>query len=311
MKILITGSSGQLAKELKRIVGNYQYDFVFVGRKEVNLLDQNSTLNLIKSIQPSHIIHTAAKVGGINFNISQNYQMLDYNLSLDLNVINAAQRFHVNNFIYYSSSCVYPLSALQPFETQYLGYGDFEPSNEFYAIAKSTITKLLQGIDADSNKNFKTLVLSNLYGVNDNFNDNESHVLASAFKKIFVGKKVEIDFVDIWGDGTSRREFTLAADVAKFTLESLPIIHTFPSILNLGTGVDYSITEIYETIGKVLGYKGSFRYSLNLPNGVRTKLMNSEVANNKFGWNPEKDLLKGIRRELGDKVFDSIDSRDL
>jgi GDP-L-fucose synthase len=301
IKILVTGKSGQLAKELNENNSYSNQDITFVGRNEANLLDQNETLNLISRLRPDYIIHTAAKVGGIKFNLNQGYQMLSYNLTIDLNVISAAIKNNVPNFLYYSSSCVYPLTATQPFETESLFHGDFEPSNEFYAIAKSAITKLVQGVDSDSNRNYKTLLLSNLYGRSDNFNETESHVLASAFKKIYTSMLEGLDIVDIWGDGKSRREFTLASDVADFTLKNLTRISEFPSIMNLGSGIDYSITEIYETIGKVLGFKGKFRYNLNLPNGVRTKLMDSRIAKNTFLWNPEINLLNGVSKELAGK----------
>jgi GDP-L-fucose synthase len=116
---------------------------IFAGRNEVNLLDQSATFSLVDQARPDFIIHTAAKVGGISYNINQNYQMLNYNLTVDLNVINASIQSNVPNFVYFSSSCVYPTNAHQPFEVESIGFGDFEPSNENYAIAKSTITKLL------------------------------------------------------------------------------------------------------------------------------------------------------------------------
>lgn len=300
----MTGKKGQLASEFRKNSSNLQFEFIYVGRDEIDLLNQNAVFSLISEVKPEFIIHTAAKVGGINYNINQKYEMLSYNLTIDLNVINASLLSNVPNFLYFSSSCVYPITSPQPFEVKSFGFGDFEKSNENYAIAKATVTKLLTDLDCDLNKNYKTLMLSNLYGASDNFDEDRSHVLASAFRKVSTAKKLGHNYIEIWGDGNSRREFTLASDVAKFILKSLPYVKSFPSIMNLGSGVEYSITQIYKVICEVLDYKVELRYNLELPSGVKRKLMNSDLAKKEFKWDPETELQNGIKKELVDINFE-------
>jgi GDP-L-fucose synthase len=249
-------------------------------------------------IKPDVIIHTAAKVGGIKYNVDNSYSMLFENLILDLNLIRAALESQTSQMIYFSSSCIYPLNAKKPFEVDSIFKGEFEPTNEFYAIAKSTMSSLLKGIDKNEAIDFKVFVLSNLYGKYDNFTLDNAHAVSAAFAKILNAKVNNIKEVEIWGTGTPRREFTLAKDVAKFVLNSLPYLQEFPAILNLGTGCDYSISEIYQIISGVLKYEVHFTYNNSMPDGVISKLMNSSVAVNNFRWQPEVDLSVGIASEL-------------
>jgi GDP-L-fucose synthase len=306
-KVLITGKRGQLGKELleNSRVDKFdsEFEFFFIGRSDVNLLNEAETNALVKSIKPDFIIHTAAKVGGISFNIANKYKMLYENLNIDLNVINSSLKNNISNLIYFSSSCAYPPGGSQPFTTDLLFSGNFEATNEYYGLAKATITKLLEGFDTEEYLNYKTFILSNLYGRYDNFNLETSHILASAFRKIAEAKYSRLNEVEIWGDGTARREFTLAKDVAKFALNSLTNLSTYPSLLNLGSGKDFSVTEIYETIKAVLEYDINFRYNSEMPNGVASKLMDSNFAKNNLNWAPEEEILIGIESELKNIEF--------
>ena len=301
-RVLVTGKNGQIGQEITSLVptlgGLNNYDFVFVAREDADLLDVNQVFKLISDLAPQYIIHTAAKVGGINYNIESSYKMLYENLILDSNVIRCALDLKVSNFIYFSSSCMYPINAKQPFTIDSIFKGPFELTNESYAIAKSTITKLLQGIDLQNEVNFKVFVLSNLYGKYDNFNEVKSHAVAAAFNKVLKAKMSDSRQVEIWGTGNPRREFTLAKDVARFVLNSLPILKSLPSSMNLGCGFDYSINEIYQIISEVLDYEVSFYYNNLMPDGVSSKLMDSSVAMKNFNWRPEKDLRNGLISEM-------------
>jgi GDP-L-fucose synthase len=297
-KVLITGKMGQLGRELFNASNvqpfSHNYSFIFIGREQLDLTNSSKTKDFIGKLMPDFIIHTAAKVGGIQFNINNTYSMLYDNLIIDLNVINAALEIKTKNLIYFSSSCMYPIGGEQPFTVDSIFKGSFEITNENYAIAKATITKLMSGIDSREDVNYKTYILSNLYGKYDNFNDGQSHVLASALKKVYSATKFNSPEVVIWGSGTPRREFTRASDVAEFTLKSLSNLPNLPSSLNLGTSIDYSILEIYEIVKELLNYNGKFYFDDSKPDGVYSKLMNSEHAKNLFDWKPQSDLYEGI-----------------
>jgi GDP-L-fucose synthase len=174
--ILVTGENGQLSREFRNVVGHGYLDsdfrFIFAGRKKADLKNHISARSLVREVNPFLIIHTAAQVGGIQFNLDKNYEMLLNNMKIDLNLINSAMESKVANLIYYSSSCMYPVTAKSPLKPEDLFSGKFEKSNEYYAIAKSTVTKLIEGIDQSSDVNYKSLVLSNLYGQFDNYNIN-------------------------------------------------------------------------------------------------------------------------------------------
>ena len=299
MKILVTGQKGQLAKEiLESFNGNSDYRLYFLGRSQIDFRRYDETLKAIETIKPEIIVHTAAVVGGIKFNIENKYTMLNDNLLIDLNVINAALGLDVKNFLYFASSCMYPQEAKQPFETSSILAGKLEITNENYALAKIVGTKLTSTLDLNSNLNFKTLVLSNLYGPNDNFEENNSHVLASAIRKIIQAKRESQSKVTIWGTGTPKREFTLARDVSNWLRENISGLDRLPSILNLGTGVDFPISQIYETVSKCLNLELEFEYDATKPDGIKSKLMDSTLARELFSWNPTLSLSDGITYTL-------------
>jgi GDP-L-fucose synthase len=300
--ILVTGKNGQLSREFQNILSNSDaysdFRFIFAGRKHADLKDQGSTRNLLKEIKPFLIIHTAAQVGGIQFNLDKSYEMLLNNLNIDMNILNSALDEKVANFIYYSSSCMYPVNSKNPIKTADMFSGEFEKSNEYYAIAKSTISKLIEGIDRGHDVNYKCLVLSNLYGQFDNYSLDSSHLLAAALKKVEFAHRNKYEFVEVWGSGEPRREFTLAAEIADWTLNQLGGLENLPSILNLGAGVDYSVTDIYNIILDILDFKGNLVYRLDKPDGIKSKLMDSSVARGQFNWTPTEDLKLGINSFL-------------
>jgi GDP-L-fucose synthase len=299
MRILITGENGQLAREFRQnLQENSDLELFFLGRNNVDLRDCKETFNKIKSINPDIVIHTAAHVGGIHFNIANPYEMLSNNLLIDSNVIHSSFNLGISNLIYFGSSCMYSPDSKQPFEVESILSGRLEPTNENYALAKIVGTKLANTIDLNSDYNYKTFVLSNLYGPFDNFQERHSHVLASAILKIIAAKENSLKKITIWGTGKPRREFTLANDVASWVVENLNNLRNFPSTLNLGAGVDHSITTIYEIVAKSLNLDLEFEYDTTMPDGIESKLMNSDVAKDSFSWNPNTNLELGVKSTI-------------
>jgi GDP-L-fucose synthase len=296
MRILVTGESGQLAKEFKeKLQGNSDVELFFLGRKNVDLRDRNETLINFKLINPDIVIHTAALVGGIQFNIANPYEMLVNNILIDSNVIHSAYNLHVSDLIYFGSSCMYSPESKQPFEVESILSGRFEVTNENYALAKVVGTKLANTIDLNRDYNYKTFVLSNLYGPFDNYQESHSHILASAIRKVIAAKEHSLKKITIWGTGKPRREFTLARDVSSWVVENLNNLGDLPSTLNLGTGVDHSIATIYEIVAKSLNLDLEIEYDTTMPDGIESKLMNSDIAKDLFSWNPNTNLEQGVR----------------
>jgi GDP-L-fucose synthase len=220
--------------------------------------------------------------------------MLD-NLQIGANVVSAALECEVTKLINFSSSCVYPPNSPQPFRESQILTGALEPTNEGYAMAKLSVQKLVEFGARQFDVEFKTLIPSNLYGPRDNFKPESSHLLAAILYKIRGAKLNNLETVEVWGDGSARREFTYVGDLSRWVAtEALDHLPALPLGLNVGCGYDYSVAEYYKAASEVLGYGGTLRFDPNKPSGMQQKLMDSSNAKT-FGWKPTTDLHDGIR----------------
>jgi nucleoside-diphosphate-sugar epimerase len=311
MKILVTGKNGLLSSTLRKYaekMDNPNLRFVFLGRDEVNLLNSNQTNDVIAADNPDLIIHTAASVGGIKYNLENKVQLLLDNLLIDSHVINSAVDSKIQNLLYFGSSCMFPIDQTKPLLESSIKLGTLEDTNFSYGLAKLTATSLINQIDKNSNLNYKVLVLSNLYGLADNFSLDTGHLVASVIRKVFQAKKINAKHISAWGTGKPLREFTLVDDVAKFILRNIDNISKMPSNLNLGVGSEYSVKRIYEIVMEVIKYKCEIRFEGSVPDGINSKLLDSSYARKHFDWNPEYELEKGVRMIverfiLEEKVF--------
>ncbi len=297
LKILITGSNGMVGRnivEYKKDAKNY--NLLTPSSEELNLLDRVSVDSYIKNTRPDIVIHCAGIVGGIQANMANPVKFLVDNTQMALNIIMASQEAGIKKFINMSSSCMYPREAINPLGEELILKGKLEPTNEGYALAKITSTRLCEYINREDNTFlYKTVIPCNLYGRYDKFDPKHSHMLPAVIKKIHEAKVNKQDSIDIWGDGEARREFMYAQDLADFIYYALENFENMPQNINVGLGHDYTINEYYQTIANVIGYKGEFIHDLTKPIGMKQKLID-DIKLTKFGWKHKTFLEDGIKK---------------
>lgn len=274
------------------------HQFLTPSSKELNLLDYNSAYDYIKKNQPDFIIHAAGKVGGIQANIAEPVSFLVDNIDMGRNIIMAAKKNGVSNFLNLGSSCMYPRDAINPLSEELILKGELEPTNEGYAIAKIMSTRLCEYImKEDTDKNYKTVIPSNLYGKHDKFGAKNSHMIPAVIRKIIDAKELGNKKIDIWGDGFARREFMYAEDLADFIFYAIDNFKLMPQNINVGLGKDYSINEYYREIANVIGFQGQFIHDLSKPIGMKQKLIDDNKLK-KFGWRYKTNLKEGIKKTV-------------
>ena len=292
-KVLLTGANGMVGKNI--IDSKPDNVLLFTpSSQELNLFDFDAVSRYIKVNKPDIIIHAAGIVGGIQANINNPVRFLRENTLMGHNIVWASYENNVGHFINLGSSCMYPKNAINPLTEEQILTGTLEPTNEGYAISKIFSQRLCSSINKETNtNNYKTYIPCNLYGKYDKFDAEWGHMIPSVIKKIYAAKIKGEDTVTIWGDGTARREFMYAADLADFIWKSLLDINTIPELLNVGLGYDYSINEYYNTIAQVVGYNGEFVFDLTKPTGMKQKLVDISLLD-KTGWKAKTSLVEGL-----------------
>ena len=270
--------------------------FNLIGKTsaELDLRNQQAVLDFYNQEQPEVVIDAAAKVGGILANNDFPYQFLMENMQIQNNLIDGAHKAGIEKFIFLGSSCIYPKFAPQPLKEEYLLTDSLEPTNEWYAIAKITGVKACQAIRKQYNKDYVSLMPTNLYGSFDNFDLQSSHVLPAMLRKFHEAKQNENAPVKLWGSGTPMREFLYVDDMAEavvFALENQLSDHLY----NVGSGKDITIKELAETIQKVVGHKGKILWDASKPDGTPRKLMDVSKMKN-IGWTHSTELEEGIEK---------------
>jgi len=292
-KIYIAGHHGMVGSACWRLLKKLGY-YNLIGRtsNELDLRNQSQVYNFLKNSKPDVVIDAAAKVGGIKANKDYPYQFLMENMQIQNNLICSANEFNVTKFIFLGSSCIYPKLAPQPLKEEYLLTDSLEPTNEWYAIAKISGVKLCDAIRRQFGKDFVCLMPSNLYGSNDNFDLQTSHVLPSMIRKFHEAKENNHSDVILWGSGSPMREFLHVDDLANAVVFALENI--LPDYLyNVGTGTDVTIKKLAETIQSQVGHKGNINWDSSKPDGTPRKLMDSSKMM-QLGWRPTYNLKKGI-----------------
>ena len=292
-KIYIAGHLGMVGSACWRALEKLGY-FNLIGKtsKELDLRNQSQVYDFLSAAKPDIIIDAAAKVGGILANNNFPYQFLMENMQIQNNLISAAHKLNVSKFIFLGSSCIYPKLAPQPLKEEYLLTDSLEPTNEWYAIAKISGVKLCQAIRKQYNKDFVSLMPTNLYGPNDNFDLETSHVLPAMIRKFHEAKDNNHSDVNLWGSGSPMREFLHVDDLASAVVFALE--NNLPEYLyNIGTGTDVTIKELAETIQSQVGHNGKIVWDNTKPDGTPRKLMDSSKIM-QFGWQPKYDLNNGI-----------------
>ena len=293
-KIYIAGHRGMVGSAVWRALEKNGYTNL-IGRtsKELDLKNQKSVFNFFKQEKPEAVIDAAARVGGILANNDFPYQFLMENMQIQNNLIDSALKSGIEKFIFLGSSCIYPKFAPQPLKEEYLLTNSLEPTNEWYAIAKITGVKACQAIRKQFNKEYVSLMPTNLYGTHDNFDLQTSHVLPAMLRK-FHEAKLNSAPVKLWGSGTPMREFLFVDDMAEAVVYALE--NKLPEYLyNVGSGKDITIKELAETIQKVTGHQGEIIWDSEKPDGTPRKLM--DVSKMKeMGWSYSTELEEGIEK---------------
>ncbi len=293
-KIYVAGHKGMVGSAIWRILSaNGYYNLLGKTSTELDLRNQEAVKQFFTELQPEVVIDAAARVGGILANNEFPYQFIMENMQIQNNLIDTALKSGVEKFIFLGSSCIYPKLAPQPLREEYLLTDVLESTNESYAIAKITGVKACQAIRKQFNKDYVSLMPTNLYGPYDNFDLNTSHVLPAMIRKFHEAKETKNPSVSLWGSGKPMREFLFVDDLAAaiiFTLEN-----KLPDYLyNLGTGEDITIKELAETIQKIVGYQGRIIWDTSKPDGTPRKLMDVSKMNS-LGWKHKINLKDGIQ----------------
>jgi len=294
-KIYIAGHRGMVGSACWRALEAEGYtNLVGKTSKELDLRDQKAVEEFIRTEQPAAIIDAAAKVGGILANDSFPYEFLIDNMLIQNNLIRSAHENDVPKFIFLGSSCIYPKFAPQPLKEEYLLTDSLEPTNEWYAIAKISGVKLIEALRKEYGRDYVSLMPTNLYGPNDNFDLKSSHVLPAMIRKFHEAKLKGNVPVELWGTGSSMREFLHVDDLGKavlFALENRLEEHLY----NVGAGVDLTIKELAELIQSSVGHNGEIVWDNTKPDGTPRKLMDiSKFVS--FGWWPSIELNLGINK---------------
>ena len=300
-KIFVAGHNGLVGSAIVRKLKDNGYKKILTVKKsQLDLTDQKKVLQFLKKHKPNFIFIAAAKVGGIYSNNKYPAEFIQINLSIQTNIIHSAYLAGVRDLIFLGSSCVYPRMCKQPIKEKYLLDGQLEKTNEAYAIAKIAGIKMCESYNIQFNTNYKCLMPTNTFGLNDNYDELNSHFFASLIKKIHKIKNKNLKELIIWGNGSPKREVIYVDDVADACVYF--INNKFKgTILNIGTGNDYSIKEYAKTILKTIipDKNVKIRYDRSKPNGTPRKVMDVSLAK-KYGWKAKIDLKLAIKMTYWD-----------
>ena len=293
LKIYIAGHRGMVGSAVWRALETKGYtNLVGKNRKELDLKNQYAVSNFYEKENPDVVINAAAKVGGILANNDYPYEFLMENMLIQNNLIDGAHKTGVEKFIFLGSSCIYPKFSPQPLKEEYLLTDSLEPTNEYYALAKISGVKACQSISKQYGKDFVSLIPTNLYGYQDNFDLYTSHVLPAMIRKFHEAKKNKHKTVKLWGSGKPMREFLFVDDLASAVVFSLEN-NLSDDLYNIGSGKDLSLKELSEMVQKIIGHKGDIFWDTSKPDGTPRKLM--DVSKIKLlGWKYSTGLEEGI-----------------
>ena len=296
-KIYIAGHRGMVGSGLERKLRKEGYNnIVTKASKELDLRNQQAVNDFFKKEKPAYVILAAAKVGGIHANNTFRAEFIYDNLMIEANIIHAAYLNRVTKLLFLGSSCIYPKMAPQPLKEEYLLSGYLETTNQPYAIAKIAGIEMCDSYRMQYGCNFISAMPTNLYGTNDNYHPENSHVLPALIRRIVLAKRNNEPSVTIWGTGTPRREFLHVDDLADacyFLLQN----YNEQGFVNIGCGSDISIKELTELIVAEVGYTGELNFDITKPDGTPRKLMDVSILK-KLGWSYSIDLTTGIRKTI-------------
>jgi GDP-L-fucose synthase len=293
-KIFVAGHRGMVGSALVRRLQAAGYTNVITrSRQELDLLSQQAVHDFMHQERPDYIYIAAAKVGGIQANNVYRADFIYQNLVIEANLIHSAHTAGVQRLMFLGSSCIYPKLAPQPLKEDYLLTGLLEPTNEPYAIAKIAGIKLCEAYNSQYGRQYISVMPTNLYGPNDNYDLNNSHVLPALIRKAHEAKTQQATNLSVWGSGTPMREFLYADDLADACVYLMETQYCGP-LVNIGTGTDVTIRQLAQTIVKVIGFGGDLSFDASKPDGTPRKLMDVSRLT-ALGWTAKTSLEDGIR----------------
>ncbi len=298
-KIFVTGHRGMVGSALVRRLQRGGYiNIITRSRQELDLLNQAAVWRFLQDEQPDYIFIAAAKVGGIHANNVYRADFIYQNLMIEANLIHGAHLAGVQRLMFLGSSCIYPRDCPQPIKEEYLLTGALECTNEPYAIAKIAGIKLCEAYNAQYDRQYVSVMPTNLYGPNDNYDLETSHVLPALLRKAHEAKLRGDKEVVVWGTGTPRREFLYVDDLADACVFLMEQGYA-GSLLNIGTGRDVTIRELAETIMEVVGFEGRIVFDTSKPDGTMRKVLDVSLLNSR-GWQAKTRLLQGVQFACAD-----------
>ena len=292
MTILVAGATGLAGSAIVRELTRVNKKVIGISSKDVNLLDRTKTFSYIKDLKPTVLIDAAAKVGGVGGNNAYPVEFLSQNLQIQSNLMDAAHEAKVEKFVFLGSSCIYPRNCAQPIKEDYLLTGELEQTNSAYAIAKIAGIELIKSYRKEYGYSWISVMPTNLYGPNDNFDLENSHVLPALIRKFVEAKRNNSSEVVLWGSGNPLREFLHVDDLAKAVLVCLEKYDDSQQI-NIGSGDEISIKDLGQKIANLNGFTGKVVWDSNRPDGTPRKVLDSTKIN-KLGWKAAITLDQGI-----------------
>ena len=295
MKVLVFGSNGLVGSSLKSTLPNESIfdEIKFSSRADTNLFSYEDTSKTILNFKPDIIINAAAKVGGIYANNTQRTNFLLENLKININILESSTKLNSVKIINLGSSCIYPLNAPDPIKESYFMSGKLEPTNSPYAMAKLTAIELGNAIKTEFGHDVINLMPTNLYGPNDNFSKEDSHVIPGLLRKMHDAKTDNEKTFSIWGTGKPLREFLYVDDLSRAIIYILKE-NINEELINIGSGEEISIHNLSLLIKEVVGFKGSLEFDSKMPDGNPRKFLDSSLINS-YGWKPSITLKNGLK----------------
>ena len=293
MTILVAGATGLAGSAIVRELTRIGRPVVGISSKDVDLLDRDATFDYLNKLKPKAIIDAAARVGGISANTNYPVEFLSDNIRIQTNLMDAAHNANVEKFVFLASSCVYPKICPQPIKEEYVLTGVLESTNSAYAIAKLAGIELIKAYRKEFGHRWISVMPTNLYGPNDNFDLESSHVFPALIRKFIDAKKCNVNSVKLWGTGKPRREFLHVDDLAKAIIVCLDNYNSDLQI-NIGTGIDLTVAELAEKIAKNTGFTGTIDWDVAREDGTPQKVLDIQKITN-LGWKPTINIDEGIK----------------
>lgn len=293
-KVYVAGHAGMLGAAIVRELKQQGFiNIITVSKKDLDLTHQDKVFQFLKDKKPDYIINAAAKVGGILANNTLRAEFLYQNLMIQTNLIHGAWLAGIHDLLFINSNCSYPRACKQPMHESDILTGELEPTNEPYAIAKIAGVKMCESYNRQYGTRYISMTPCSLYGPNDNFDPQNSHVVAGLIRKFHEAKALGLKEVVMWGTGSPRRELMYVDDAAKAALFLLQNQNLDTDFINVGVGADYSIAELGEIIADVVGFNGEIVFDTSKPDGMPRKLLDNQKITS-IGFKPEVSLKKGL-----------------